>query len=144
MAAPLLPVFLSNYIELAASTTTLVDVADVLYAVNIAFLWVYIIILLCKVYHPKLRMILNFAQVTSLVLYYPFRHDQIAERSLRALSSLNFTFFTELICTQSGPPYQCQFYENLIGPGFMIVGFLLCFLISFLIIHCCYRKPYIE
>ena len=130
--------------ELTITTSTIITITDVLFAINVAFMWLYVLITFCRVFSPKLRMFTNFAQVVSLTLFYPFQHAEISSRSLRALSGFNFHYLSELVCTQAGPPYQCQFYENLIGPAFLLIGLVIVFIIGFTVSSCCFRKPYID
>lgn len=45
---------------------------SVLYFVNIGLFWTYVMFAMCRVNLPKVRLIIIFGQLLSLIQYFPF------------------------------------------------------------------------
>lgn len=81
---------------------------EVLYYVNIGLLTLYIILTMCRVNLPKIRLIIMFGQLISLIKYYPFYHYETAQKALYSFEAFNFDFIAELYtCTSTGLPTIC-------------------------------------
>ncbi len=54
------------------------------------------------------------------------------------LNVFNFNYLTTLVCDVQSPPYGCNTFQNLIGPGLTILLFFGIFLLGYPIASCVY------
>lgn len=110
------------------------------YAVYVAIGIHYLIIILTinRVLSVRLKKIIDISQVLGLIYYYRYLQNEVASRALKVFDTFNFNYLTNLICTKSGPQYNCSNFENLFGVGLSFILFFLIFLVSYGIAYCLY------
>lgn len=54
------------------------------------------------------------------------------------MNAFNFSYLSNIVCTQKGAQYGCNTFENLFGVGFSIILFFLLFILSYVVGSCIY------
>ena len=67
---------------------------DVLYYANIGLFWLYVMFTFSRVNLPKIRLIILFSQLASLINYFPFYLNETGQKAIEALSAFNFNYMT--------------------------------------------------
>ena len=55
--------------------TLMIPVGQAMYFVNIGLFWIYVLMAYSRINNSFARVVINFAQICSLIAYLPFRLD---------------------------------------------------------------------
>jgi hypothetical protein len=110
---------------------------DIFYYIMIGFSWVIIIGSISHIYSHKIRALITFLQLTSLLLDYRYRLSSLSEYALNVFSVWNFRYFNTLVCTDKSKPYQCSTSENIVGPLITLGAFIASLIISYILTKTC-------
>ncbi len=88
--------------------TSIINTSTFAFYIAIGLHYLIIVLTINRVLSIKLKKIIDFCQVVALIIYYRYVQTEIATRGLKILDAFNFSYLTNLVCTQSGPPYNCS------------------------------------
>lgn len=104
----------------------------------LGFSWLSILASLNHVYSAKIRALVSFMQITSLLLDYRYRFTSVAQKGLEIMSVWNFRYFNTLICTNlKSKPYSCESYQNMFGPLLTLTALFLALGVSYIMTKTC-------
>lgn len=97
-----------TYEQISSTDYSFSIMMNILYYIMLGFSWLFILGNLNRLYSSKIRCMVTFCQLTSLLLDYRYRFTSLTENALKVLSVWNFRYFDTLFCSQQkSKPYQC-------------------------------------
>ena len=113
----------------------LLGASEIAFYVAICLHLLAIVFTMNRLLSPKAKKVIDTLQVIGLVSHYRFVQEEVAAGALKAVNAFNFNYL-QVVCEEQNRPMGCLTFENLIGPGLSILGFMGLFLLSYLVAGC--------